>query len=143
MINYTLIKLDVYSNFINFKYFYEYNIIGIYLVIILIIILFLLLISITLNLVERESLIEKNKTYECGFEPFFDFRENIELHFYKFTLVFLLFDLEIIFLYPLSFFLNYYLIDLTILNFYIFIIILSFSFFLEYSEGVLNINYYY
>ena len=38
--------------------------------------------------------------YECGFTPFEDARNTFEVHFYLVAILFLMFDLEISFLFP-------------------------------------------
>jgi NADH-quinone oxidoreductase subunit A len=43
---------------------------------------------------------EKDQPYECGIRPTGDAREPISVHFYMVALVFILFDIEAIFLYP-------------------------------------------
>lgn len=43
---------------------------------------------------------EKNSAYECGFEPFDDTRGKFDVRFYLVTLLFIIFDLEIAFLFP-------------------------------------------
>jgi len=43
---------------------------------------------------------EKLSSYECGFEPFGDARMAFDIHFYIIGILFLLFDLEIVFLFP-------------------------------------------
>ena len=45
---------------------------------------------------------EKNSSYECGFEPFVCKNEVFESHFLVVGVLFLLFDLELIFLFPLA-----------------------------------------
>lgn len=45
---------------------------------------------------------EKNSSYECGFEPFVCKNEVFESHFLVVGVLFLLFDLELIFLFPLG-----------------------------------------
>lgn len=45
---------------------------------------------------------EKNSAYECGFEPFTVKHEVFESHFLIVGILFLLFDLELIFLFPLA-----------------------------------------
>jgi NADH:ubiquinone oxidoreductase subunit 3 (subunit A) len=49
----------------------------------------------------KELDIEKGSVYECGFEPFHISAEGIEIHFLVVALLFIIFDLEIIFLVPL------------------------------------------
>lgn len=43
---------------------------------------------------------EKLSPYECGFEPFEDARHPFDVRFYLVTLLFIIFDLEIAFLFP-------------------------------------------
>ncbi len=43
---------------------------------------------------------EKLSTYECGFEPYEDARNAIDIRFYLVAILFIIFDLETIFLYP-------------------------------------------
>ena len=49
---------------------------------------------------KRSAYLEKNSTYECGFEPFDDSRGKFEVKFYLVAILFIIFDLEIIFLFP-------------------------------------------
>jgi len=43
---------------------------------------------------------EKNSPYECGFEAFEDARMKFDVRFYLVAILFILFDLEIAFLFP-------------------------------------------
>jgi NADH:ubiquinone oxidoreductase subunit 3 (subunit A) len=43
---------------------------------------------------------EKHSAYECGFEPFGDARSFFDIHFYTVGLLFIIFDLEVVFLIP-------------------------------------------
>jgi NADH-quinone oxidoreductase subunit A len=43
---------------------------------------------------------EKNSAYECGFEPFGDARGQFDVRFYLVSILFIIFDLEIAFLFP-------------------------------------------
>lgn len=43
---------------------------------------------------------EKNSAYECGFEPFGDARSKFDVRFYLVSILFIIFDLEIAFLFP-------------------------------------------
>jgi len=46
--------------------------------------------------------VEKLSAYECGFEPFDDARTHFDVKFYLIALLFLLFDIEVLFLFPWS-----------------------------------------
>jgi NADH-quinone oxidoreductase subunit A len=43
---------------------------------------------------------EKNSSFECGFEPFEDTRGRFDVRFYLVSILFIIFDLEIAFLFP-------------------------------------------
>ena len=43
---------------------------------------------------------EKTSAYECGFEPFEDARNRFDVRFYIVAILFLLFDIEVAFLFP-------------------------------------------
>jgi len=45
---------------------------------------------------------EKLSAYECGFEPFEDSRMEFDVRFYLVAILFIIFDLEIAFLFPLG-----------------------------------------
>jgi NADH-quinone oxidoreductase subunit A len=43
---------------------------------------------------------EKLSAYECGFEPFQDARKQFDVRFYLVAILFIIFDLEVAFLFP-------------------------------------------
>jgi NADH-quinone oxidoreductase subunit A len=45
---------------------------------------------------------EKLTAYECGFNPFYDTKSEFSIRFYIVAILFLIFDLEISFLFPFS-----------------------------------------
>ena len=45
---------------------------------------------------------EKVSAYECGFDPFDDARARFDIRFYLVAILFIIFDLEVIFLCPWS-----------------------------------------
>jgi len=44
--------------------------------------------------------VAKNSAYECGFEPFEDARHKFDVRFYLVAILFIIFDLEVAFLFP-------------------------------------------
>jgi len=44
--------------------------------------------------------VEKRSAYECGFSPVEDSRKTVDLKFYKTAILFLVFDIEVLFLIP-------------------------------------------
>ena len=76
-------------------------------------------------------------SYECGFNPFGDAREKFEIRFYVVGVLFLIFDLEISFLFP-------WILGLTninlqgILSMFFFLFVLSLGFWYEWAKGALE-----
>nr|YP_009002121.1 NADH dehydrogenase subunit 3 [Sporolithon durum]AGU16686.1 NADH dehydrogenase subunit 3 [Sporolithon durum] len=80
---------------------------------------------------------EKVSAYECGFNPFDDARATFDVRFYLVAILFLIFDLEISFLFPWSLVLG----DLPIFGFWsmiIFLLILTVGFIYEWFKGALE-----
>ena len=60
----------------------------------------ILIVSLSYFLVTQSPETEKLSTYECGFEPYEDSRNKFSIRFYIVAILFILFDIEIIFLLP-------------------------------------------
>ena len=78
----------------------KHQYLGIFLYIIVGAILGLLIVGLSYLLVTQSPESEKLSTYECGFEPYEDSRNRFNIRFYTIAILFLLFDIEIIFLLP-------------------------------------------
>lgn len=76
----------------------EYKLLLFYLVFSLIFIILLASFSIISVYHNLDS--DKNSSYECGFHPFEDARIPFEVRFYLVGVLFIIFDLEIVFLFP-------------------------------------------
>ena len=80
---------------------------------------------------------EKLSAYECGFEPFEDSRMEFDVRFYLVAILFIIFDLEIAFLFPWA-------ISLGQIGFFgfismmIFLFILTVGFVYEWKKGALD-----
>ena len=59
-----------------------------------------LLLIVSLKISSKEYDAEKLSAYECGFTPIGDARQPFHVRFYLVGILFLLFDLEVIFLFP-------------------------------------------
>jgi NADH-quinone oxidoreductase subunit A len=59
-----------------------------------------LLFLIILFFVYSKKGFEKSSSYECGFHPFEDTRQEFNIRFYLVSILFIIFDLEIVFLFP-------------------------------------------
>ena len=80
---------------------------------------------------------EKLSPYECGFEPFDDARTKFDIRFYLVALLFIIFDLEVTFLFPWAISLK----DIGIFGYasmMIFLIILTIGFIYEWKKGALE-----
>ena len=80
---------------------------------------------------------EKLSAYECGFEPFEDSRMEFDVRFYLVAILFIIFDLEIAFLFPWAISLgNIGLLGFT--SMMIFLFILTVGFIYEWKKGALD-----
>ena len=80
---------------------------------------------------------EKLSAYECGFEAFDDSRMEFDVRFYLVAILFIIFDLEIAFLFPWAISLgNIGLFGFT--SMMIFLLILTVGFIYEWKKGALD-----
>jgi NADH:ubiquinone oxidoreductase subunit 3 (subunit A) len=80
---------------------------------------------------------EKVSAYECGFEPFGDARDNFDIHFYVVALLFIIFDVEIIFLVPWVISLSS-LSSVSFWSMLLFLILFIVGFIYEYRMGLID-----
>jgi len=96
----------------------------------------ILLVFLSYVLVYQRHDFEKSSAYECGFQPFEDSREKFDVRFYLIAILFIIFDLEIMFLFP-------WCMTLFAINIFgymtmlVFLIILTLGFFYEWKKGAL------
>ena len=60
----------------------------------------LLIIKLSQRLSPKTFDLEKSSAYECGFDPFGDARIKFDVRFYLVSILFLVFDLELMFVFP-------------------------------------------
>ena len=80
---------------------------------------------------------EKISVYECGFDPFGDSRQKFEVRFFLVGIIFIIFDLEISFLFPWSVTIS----SISLLGYWtmmIFLLILTVGLVYEYLKGGLE-----
>lgn len=80
---------------------------------------------------------EKLSSYECGFEPFEEPRRRFDVRFYLVAILFIIFDLEIAFLFPWSISLS----EVGVFGFWsmiVFLGILTVGFAYEWKKGALD-----
>jgi len=80
---------------------------------------------------------KKLVAYECGFNAFSSARIVFDVHFYIVSLLFLVFDIELIFLYPWSISI-FYLTDGGVAGTYLFIILIILGYVYYWRRGALN-----
>ncbi len=80
---------------------------------------------------------EKLSPYECGFEPFNDSRMEFDIRFYLVAILFIIFDLEIAFLFPWAITLGKIGI-FGFISMMIFLSILTIGFIYEWKKGALD-----
>ena len=118
-------------NLLAFEYF------SFFIFFLLLVFLGFLLFSLSYSLVIQEPTSEKISAYECGFQPFHDARGVFEVRFYLIGILFIIFDLELIFLFPWI----YCFKTLGGIGFFsvgVFLIILIFGFIVEWRKGALE-----
>ncbi len=80
---------------------------------------------------------EKLSSYECGFEPFEDSRGRFDVRFYLVAILFIIFDLEVAFLFPWAVSLG----NIGVFGFWsmmIFLGVLTIGFIYEWKKGALE-----
>jgi len=80
---------------------------------------------------------EKDSAYECGFEAFEDARIRFDVRFYLVAILFIIFDLEVAFLFPWATSLG----DIGVFGFWsmmIFLSVLTIGFIYEWNKGALE-----
>lgn len=101
---------------------------------------FLLLIA-SLKISSKEYDAEKLSAYECGFTPIGDARQPFHVRFYLVGILFLLFDLEVIFLFPWAVCLHWFNItefyySLSVVMFFLFLLTVGYIY--EWDKGALD-----
>ena len=80
---------------------------------------------------------EKVSAYECGFDPFDDARTTFDVRFYLVAILFIIFDLEVSFLFPWALTLG----QIPMFGYgsmFVFLLILTIGFVYEWKKGALN-----
>jgi NADH-quinone oxidoreductase subunit A len=80
---------------------------------------------------------EKLTIYECGFNPFNDSRSEFNVKFYIVAILFLIFDLEISYLFPFVVCIDL-ISSISVYFMLLFLFILTIGFFYEWKKGALD-----
>jgi NADH:ubiquinone oxidoreductase subunit 3 (subunit A) len=116
-------------------FFFEYSIILVFLGICVVLAIVLFLVSYLLA--SQIGGLEKLSIYECGFEPFEDARNIFDVKFYIVALLFIIFDLEVTFIYPWTLVLNF-IGSVGFWSMFLFLMILTIGFIYEWKRGGLD-----
>nr|QXJ42322.1 NADH dehydrogenase subunit 3 [Sepiadarium kochi] len=108
-----------------------------YLIILVMLNLILLFLGLTIN---KRSLSdrEKNSPFECGFDPSIYARAPFSMRFFLLAVIFLIFDVEIILLMPLTMSIMNSFSSWPLMSSIIFLIILLLGLLHEWNQGSLN-----
>lgn len=90
-----------------------------------------------IGMAHQEIAYEKLSSYECGFEAFSDAREPFDIKFYLIAILFIIFDVEVLFFFPFVLSMNILFIE----GFYIMIVfmsILMIGFAYEWRKGCMD-----
>lgn len=88
-------------------------------------------------IVRQKPDVEKTSAYECGFDPFEDARGRFDVRFYLVAILFIIFDLEVAFLFPWAITLG----NIGVFGFWsmmVFLAILTIGFIYEWRKGALE-----
>jgi NADH-quinone oxidoreductase subunit A len=97
----------------------------------------LVILGLSYLLASQKSDTEKLSAYECGFDPFDDARSTFDVRFYLVAILFIIFDLEVSFLFPWCVTLG----QLPLFGFWsmmVFLLILTVGFVYEWQKGALD-----
>jgi len=109
----------------------------IFIMFIVCVILAIAILGISYILKSRNYNWEKISSYECGFQPFEDTRSRFDVKFYLVAILFIIFDLEIAYLFPWA--LSIWEINEEgIISMIIFLFILTIGFVYEWKKGALD-----
>jgi NADH:ubiquinone oxidoreductase subunit 3 (subunit A) len=113
----------------------EYTSTLIYMILSLLICILLLVASYILAVQQVDP--EKMSAYECGFNPFSDARHKFDVRFYLVGILFIIFDLEVMFLFPWALIFNK-IGEFGYFTMFIFLLILTLGFIYEWKRGALD-----
>jgi len=95
----------------------------------------------SLKISSKEYDAEKLSAYECGFTPIGDARQPFHVRFYLVGILFLLFDLEVIFLFPWAVSLHWFNVTEFYYSLYVvmsFLLLLTIGYVYEWDKGALD-----
>ncbi len=122
---------DLYSDTMDYFLLYIFIILSLFIA--------MLILFLSYFLVPQNYDTEKLSAYECGFDPFEDSRKQFDVKFYLVGILFIIFDLEISFLFPWAFCMKQ-ISHIAFGNMVVFLLILTLGFVYEWTKGALDWN---
>lgn len=119
----------------NIEYISEYYSIPVIIILAFLIAMVILALSYVVGVTRLDT--EKLSAYECGFDPFDDSRSAFDVRFYLVGILFIIFDLEVSFLFPWAVSLHSIPSE-GLLSMTVFLVILTVGFVYEWLQGALN-----
>lgn len=113
----------------------DYNYIAVYCIVSLA--LSIILVFASILIINQNPDVEKVSAYECGFDPFDDSRSKFDIRFYLVSILFIVFDLEISFLFPWTVYLSFQTYA-SICTMVVFLFVLTIGFVYEWLKGGLD-----
>lgn len=90
-----------------------------------------------IGFIELNPSYEKISSYECGFDAFSDSRAKFDIKFYLIAILFIIFDVEVIFFFPYTLAIKE-LFFVGIIHMIVFMIILLIGFLYEWRKGCMD-----
>jgi NADH:ubiquinone oxidoreductase subunit 3 (subunit A) len=119
------------------SYLTDYQVMAVYFLTSTVVGLLLFMAAYVLSTSTRIHDLQKTSIYECGFDPFDDSRAKVDIQFFQVAILFIIFDVEIILLFPWV----AVLLDQGLLTFFSglgFLIILAIGLVYEFRCGILD-----
>lgn len=117
--------------------YYSYVYLELFVYFILVIGICSIMIGLCYMISENNQYFEKGIGYECGFDPFSDARDPFNIKFYLISILFIIFDVEIVFFFPWVLCLKQ-VAFFGFITMYIFVFLLIVGFLYEWRKGCLE-----
>nr|YP_010692593.1 NADH dehydrogenase subunit 3 [Gargara minuta]WBV77334.1 NADH dehydrogenase subunit 3 [Gargara minuta] len=98
-----------------------------------------IMLAMTMMIISKKTIINTNKSspFECGFNPMSKKRLPFSIHFFMISIIFLIFDVEIIIIMPMVLTMKFSLLKFWGMTSLIFIMILLMGLYYEWFNGML------
>nr|YP_010716026.1 NADH dehydrogenase subunit 3 [Lophosia angusticauda]WDE75731.1 NADH dehydrogenase subunit 3 [Lophosia angusticauda] len=106
----------------------------------LIILLISLMLMVLSSIISKKSMLDREKMspFECGFDPKSSPRLPFSMRFFLITIIFLIFDVEIVLILPMILVMKYSTLMMWMMTAMIFMLILLLGLYHEWNQGMLN-----